>query len=364
MADTLYGPGLWANRIGFRSTPAGQDMRRRREAQPQEVEDIQHWIPLELGHRQYTPQSVAGYESAYRSNGGPSSFTPPSTSGSSYGYGGGGGGGGGPPAMTQAMFDAMLKAIGATGQPLDLATVNLPDFKGRALGAFNPAPYVQAMGNVNTATAADRRSSNIAANQATRALQRNYSNAYANTRVARAPRATPVGRALQRSVGGGGSQAGVAAQANQGAGSDQASFANLLNVLAAADTQSQNSRLNQVALDRATAGRNINAQALGLRGGIGMARAQAANQWQQAAAERAYQNQMMRQQWNREELMRNQDIGNQEQQGNWQQRNEMIANRLTPLLTLLQGTTGTKINTDALTKLIAQWSAPQAAAPA
>ena len=75
-----------------------------------------------------------------------------------------------------------------------------------------------------------------------------------------------------------------------------------------------------------------------------MARTQAQDRWGQAAAERDYQNNLMRQQWNREE-----------QQGNWQQRNEMISNRLTPLLQLLQGTGGTKINTDALTKLLAQW---------
>ena len=65
----------------------------------------------------------------------------------------------------------------------------------------------------------------------------------------------------------------------------------------------------------------------------------------------------MQQQWQREEMMRNQDIANQEAQGNWQQRNEMISNRLTPLLQLLQGTAGTKVNTDALTQLLAQWGA-------
>ena len=268
---------------------------------------------------------------------------------------GGGGGGGGTPAMTQAMFDAMMKAIGASGRPLQLQTVDLPDFVGQRLGAFNAAPYTQALGSVNRAVTADRAASAAAGQQARRALEANYQNAYANTPVAAAPQAEQVGTGLQATAGGGGDQAAVAADANAAGASDQASFANLLGILGAADTSAQSSRLNQTALDTATAGRNINAQALGLRGGINMAQSQAANAWRQQAAERDYQNALMRQQWQREELMRNQDITNQTAQGNWQQTNELIASRLTPLLTLLQGTAGTKINTKALEALLAGW---------
>jgi hypothetical protein len=271
------------------------------------------------------------------------------------GYGGGGGGGGGGSAMTQAMFNSMMQAIGASGPQLRLNQVDLPDFVGTALAAFNAQPYTQALGQISEAVTADQAASAAAAQQATQALQGNYTNAYANTQVQGAPAAQQVGGALQATAGGGGDQAAVAAQSNQAAGQDQAAFANLLNILAAADQSAQSSRLNQVALDQGTATRGINAQALGLRGGVNTARAQAENQWRQAAAERDYQNSLMRQQWQREELTRNQDISNQQAQGNWQQRNEMISSRLTPLLQLLQGA-GQGINTSALQQLLAGWS--------
>jgi hypothetical protein len=256
--------------------------------------------------------------------------------------------------MTQAMFDAMMQAMGTTGPQLRLNQVDLPDFVGAPLAAFNATPYTQALGQVGEAVTADQAASDAAAAQATQALQGNYTNAYANTQVQGAPAAQQIGTALQGTAGGGGDQAAVAAQSNQAAGQDQAAFANLLGILAAADQSAQSSRLNQVALDRGTATRSINAQALGMRGGIGMRRAQAESEWQRAAAERDYQNSLMRQQWQREEMTRNQDIGNQQAQGNWQQRNEMISGRLAPLLDLL-ARSGSGINTTALQQLLAGW---------
>lgn len=275
------------------------------------------------------------------------------------GRGGGGGGGGGAPPMTQAMLDAMLKALGARGPQLNLSQVDLPNFQGTPLGPFNAQPYTQALGQLNTAQTRDLAASNAAAQQATQALGANYTNAYqqAQGQVQSAPAAEQVGTNLQQTAGGGGNQAAVAAESNAAAGSDQASFANLLNVLAAADQQAQSSRLNQVALDRGTAARGINAQALGLRGGINMGRAQAQNQWQQAAAERAYQNSLMQQQWQREEMMRNQDITNQGAQANWQQNSQLMMQGIQPLLDMIVQGGGAKLDLSGLQGLFNQWAA-------
>jgi len=282
-----------------------------------------------------SPGAYSGFMSTYQAGGGAAPGAP-SLGGGGGGRGGGGGGGGGG-GMTQSMFDAMVRALGTTGPRLDY-----PAFQGRPMGAFNARPYTQALGQVGEAVTADRAASAAAGQEATRALQGNYTNAYANTQVQGAPAAQPVGAALQATTGGGGNQTAVAAETNQAAGQDQAAFANLLNVLAANDQTNQASRLNQVALDQATAGRGINAQALGLRGGINTARAGAENQWRTASNERDYQNSLMRQQWEREE-----------QQANWQQRNEMISGRLTPLLELLGSSRG--VNTNALQQLLASW---------
>jgi hypothetical protein len=270
--------------------------------------------------------------------------------GNSWGGGGGGGGGGG---MTQAMLDQMLAVLGMRGPELRLAQANLPAFRGTNLPAFNAAPYTQATNQLNAARAADIAAAQQAGTQATQALQSNYANAYANTPVAQAPGAPQVGVALQGTVGGGGDQAATAAESNAAAQSDQASFANLLGVLAAADQTAQNSRLNQVALDQGTALNAINAQQRGLLGGIGMARTQAANQWAQADAERRYQNSLMAQQWQREAMTRAQDLANQNRTANWTQRNELINNRLTPLLQLLGSANAPGLNLAGIQKLIA-----------
>jgi len=328
----------------------------RRAQRPAGVQQAEREYLLNVPRNQWSPGMYHGWMNEAANSA--AALSTPSFSGGGggggYGRGGGGGGGGGGSAMTQAMFNQMLGVLGAGGPQLRLNQVDLPDFVGTPLAAFNAQPYTQALGQVNEAVTADQAASAAAAQQATQALQGNYTNAYANTQVQGAPAAQQIGGALQATAGGGGNQAAVAAQSNQAAGQDQAAFANLINILAAADQSAQGSRLNQVALDQGTATRNINAQALGLRGGVNTARAQAENQWRQAAAEREYQNSLMRQQWQREEMTRNQDIGNQQAQGNWQQRNEMISSRLTPLLELL-GSAGANINTSALQQLLAGW---------
>jgi len=274
------------------------------------------------------------------------------------GYGGGGGGGGGGAPLTQAMIDEMLRVLGARAPALNLQTIDLPDFQGAALPAFSAAPYTQAMGQINQAVTADQAASAAAGQQASQALQANYTNAYANAPVAQAPQAQQVGTALQATAGGGGQQQAVANESNAAGASDQASFQNLLNVLAATDQTAQQSRMNQVALDQATAARGINAQALGLRGGVSQAQTKAQEQWRQAAAERDYQNSLMRQQWNREEMTRNQDITNQMRQGNWQQQNELITSRLQPLLEMIASTAGISgLNLGGIQQLIAQLTA-------
>lgn len=271
------------------------------------------------------------------------------------GGGGGRGGGGGGGGMTQAMLDAMLKALGTGGPQLTLQQANLPAFRGTPLQAFDASPYTQAAKQLEAARAADAAAITQGGTQATQALQNNYSNAYANTPVVTGPQAAPVGVGLQQTAGGGGNQQAVT-DVNQAAAGDQASFQNLLNVLAAADQSSQNSRLNEVALNTNTANRALGAQVRGLGAGINQAQAQARNQWGQQNNERNYQNSLMQQQWQREALMRNQDIANQQTQGNWQQRNEMISSRLGPLLELL-GSSGANLNLAGLQQLLSGWAA-------
>ena len=276
------------------------------------------------------------------------------------GYGGGGGGGAAAPLMSQAMFDSMLQALGTRAPQLSLSQVDLPDFQGQDIAAFDPAMYDQLTQNLATAVAADQAAITSGANQTTQALGAYNANPYAGAAAAPPPQAGPQGAALQATAGGGvpnarDPNAAAAAGVNATGGAQTAAFNDLLKVLGANYNQSQNSRLSQVQQTAQSAQNQLGAQNLGIGSQIGMARNQGYQQWQQRDAERRNQNALMAQQWQREEQMRNQDIANQQSQGRWQQGNEMIQNRLGPLLQLLQGTQGAGINTDALTQMLAGW---------
>lgn len=271
-----------------------------------------------------------------------------------YGGGGGGGGGGGS-AMTQAMFDQMVAALGQRAPQLALQQQALPAFQGQNIAAFNPAAYNQAQQSLNTATAADRAAVNANAQQTTQALNNNFTNDYANAQVDPGVQAQPVGASLQGTAGPVASNdpnQQVAANANADNSNSQAAFANVLKVLAANAQQGQASRLNQVSMDRGTAQNAINAQSTGLGAGINMARTQGQQQWAQQDQERRYQNSMMGQQWNRESLTRNQDLQNQQRQLNWQQTTAQMQARLQPILDLIASSGAKGINMANLTALL------------
>lgn len=350
---------------GFRGTTAGRQYYQRRAQRPAAVQQAERDYLRELGPTNtgissggmLSPGNYRGWmQAAAGANAAPVAPAGPGFMGGGGGGGrGGGGGGGGGAAMTQAMFDQMLRALGAGGPQLQLQQQAMPAFRGTNLAAFDPTMFNNMRNQLTQAVTADQAAAQQGATQATQALQGNYTNAYGNTQVQGAPAAQQVGAGLQATAGGGGDQAAIAAQSNQAAGQDQAGFQNLLNILGAADQSAQASRLNQVELDKQTALRNIGAQRTGLGAGIGMAQGRAQQDWAARDAERRYQNSLMQQQWQREALMRNQDVRNQGAQANWQQRNEMISSRMQPLLELLGSTAGTNINAAGLQQLLAGW---------
>jgi hypothetical protein len=173
---------------------------------------------------------------------------------------------------------------------------------------------------------------NFATNQAatTQAVQGAYTNPYATAQVQAAPAAPVMGAGLMGTAGGAADPA-AAQQANAENAQNQGSFQDLLQVLAANQQSSQNSRMQQVAMDANYGRQNLNAQATGLRGGIANQQAQAQQAWQQQAAERNYQNNLMQQQWNRENAQGRQATT----QANWQQANTAMQGRLQPILDMI-----------------------------
>jgi hypothetical protein len=72
-----------------------------------------------------------------------------------------------------------------------------------------------------------------------------------------------------------------------------------------------------------------------MRGQVGMAQTQAQQQWAAADAERRYQNSLMQQQWNREELQGNRDIANTQATTNYSTNTAAQTARLQPILDLI-----------------------------
>jgi len=231
------------------------------------------------------------------------------------------------------MIDAMAQALGVQNQPLQYA--DLPTFQGQGLGAFNAAPYDTQRGQVDQAVAAD--TANFDTNQAatTQAVQGAYTNPYATAQVQAGPATPVIGGGLMATAGGT-VNPNAANQVNAENIQNQGTFQDLLRVLAANSQASQNSRMQQVAMDANYGRQNLNAQALGMRGGIANQQAQAQNAWQQQAAERDYQNSLMQQQWARENAQGRQGVT----QANWQQGNANLTARLQPILDLIAQSKG------------------------
>lgn len=273
--------------------------------------------------------AVTGSFDDFSAPGGPGG---PGGGGYSFGGGGGGGGGGGP-AVTQAMIDALTQALGAHGPQLGYTP--LPAFQGQALGAFNAAPYDTQRGLVTKAAAADR--ANFATNQAatTQAVSGAYSNPYATAQVQSGPQMSVMGAGLMGTAGAVASP-DAANEANQANAQNQGSFQDLLSILSANSQSSQNSRMAQVGMDANYGRQQLEAQTLGLQGGIAANQANAQNVWQQQAAERDYQNQLMAQQYAAQNAQGQQAVN----QANWTQRNTTMQARLQPILDLISQSRG------------------------
>jgi len=254
--------------------------------------------------------------------------------GGGFGGGFGGGGGGGQPAVTQAMIDALTQALGVQGPQLSYTP--LPAFHGQALGAFNPAPYNTQRGLVNQAAARDR--ANFATNQAAtaRAVQGAYSNPYANAQVQAGPAAPQVGGGLMATAGGT-VKPSVGNEVNQANAANQGTFQDLYGILSANSQQAQQSREAQVAMDANYGRQGLEAQTLGMQGGIAANQATAQQQWQQQQAERQYQNQLMAYQTQLQNAQGQQGVN----QANFQQNSAMLQARLQPVLDLISQMGGT-----------------------
>jgi hypothetical protein len=257
----------------------------------------------------------------------PSITTPYSPGGGGRGGGGGGGGGAAAPTLDQGTLNAMLAALSRRPQQFDA-----PDYQGMPAAPFSTAPWDTMRSSVDTAAAADRAAAQQGYGQLAQTLGSTFTNAYNNAPTQATPQVqNAMTGLLQRGgVAPGAGDEAINAENAYSRNSDQA-FANLLGVLGAGAQQSQASRLAQVGMDANTAQQGINANAFGMRSAADVQQANALQAYQQQQAQQAQQDNLLRQQWNREEGQTNAATNNQ-----------FMQSQLGPLLELINagGTAG------------------------
>jgi len=278
----------------------------------------------------------------------------PSSGGGGRGRGGGGGGGGaGEPAMTQDTLNAMLAAIGRGPQSMGFNPIDLPDYEGTPLTPFSTQPYDVLRTNVGSAAAQDQAANTAGYDRLASTLGANFINPYTNAPVQASPQVQNAMISLMQKAGvrpGAGNDA-INAENAYSRTSDEG-FANLLGVLGAGAQQSQQSRMGQVAMDANTAARGIDATASGMRGAADFQQAQGQQNWQQRADDRAYQDNMMRQQLQRDEMMQNWQGQNQANQYNTTTGNEWRQNQLAPILELIAASGGSGLDLSQLMAML------------
>jgi len=318
-ANALRAAGLPATM----STPAGQGTIT--QYQVQRINDL----ATNMGYRAPQTQQAA-----------PRRTTTTSSSGGSRGYGGGGGGGGAAvPKFTQAQLDWAAQLMqGARPGALSANTLDLPDYQGMALRAFDPTMWNQARTALGEGYNQDIGTAQGATQNMLNFLNTNYTNAFNNPNATYATAGQAPGMdqaAMQRMMQAQGVNPALASQQMEGAaGADQA-FGNLWRVLAGNEDLMQRNRQANAqqygtqATDAITAAKR--AGDLGLNLGQG----QAQSAWQTAADQRAYQDYQMQQQIAQQEAQANWERANQIQDVNSQNTNSYNNSVLSSLLGLL-----------------------------
>jgi len=271
-------------------------------------------------------------------------------SGSTGSSGGGGGGGGGRrggggggaapvPKLTQQQLDWAASVL-AGGKPGDITagTLDLPDYQGMAVRAFDPSQWQMALGALNQGAESDLGTANTATQNMLQFLNTNYTNAFNNpsqtyATAGQAPGTTQQG--MQRFLQSQGVNPDVAAGNYQQAQSADQGFGNLWRSLAGNEDIAQRSRLANAQQYGNQAVQGINAAASAGRLGLGLGQAQAQGAWQQRADERAYQDYQMQQQIAQQEAMQNWQRANQVQDTNLTNQNQYRNAEMQSLLGLL-----------------------------
>ena len=328
MADINQGPADKAalaartavQNAGYAGTPA--------QTQAYQVQSINNIANTQTKQMQ---QSLPNVQKKYSA--------PVSSVSRSSGGGGGGGGGAAAPTMSQALLDWFSQTL-AGGKPGSQTATNLdlPDYQGMALRAFDPTQFNQTREAWGQGVQGDLATSNQATQDMLGFLGRNYTNAFNNPNQAYATSAQAPGmdqQAMQRLLQSQGVNPNVMSQTQQEGGQADQAFGNLWRTLGVNEDRMQTNRLANAQQYGNQANQSITAQ--GRAGSLGIDQAQSGAQaaWQKAADDRAYQDYQQQQQIAQQEAMQNWQRQNQVSDTNYTTQNSYRNEQLQAILGLL-----------------------------
>jgi hypothetical protein len=258
----------------------------------------------------------------------------------SYSSGGRGGGGGTPaPTLQQGQLDWITNLLrGGAPDPMVATRLDLPDYGGMAVRAFDPSMFRMAMTALQQGQQTDLGTARQSTSDMLNFLQTNYRNAFNNPNLQYAQAGQAPGmdqQAMNRMLQAQGVDPSVASATQMQGGEADRAFGNLWRTLGANEDIMQRSRVGNAQQYGNQAVNAINAAAAGGRLGINLNQAQAQAAWQQRADERAYQDYQIQQQLAQQEALQSWQRANQVQDTNFQTGNEYRNTSLSALLGLL-----------------------------
>lgn len=262
------------------------------------------------GSRVNNIANLANEQLGYRAPGTQTQNKLPSVKSSSGGGGGGGGGGGAAaPVLSQQQLDWMTSLMnGARPGALTANNLDLPDYQGMAVRAFDPSFFNQARNAWTQGVQQDLGTADRATQDMLDFLGRNYTNAYNNPLQGFATMSQAPGMdqaAMRKLLQGQGVNPNLASGAqNEALQADQA-LRNVWAMLGVNEDRAQTNRLANAQQYGTQAREGITAAGRAGQLGIDLGQGQAQSAWQQRADERAYQDYQMQQQLLQQEAMQN-----------------------------------------------------------
>ncbi len=250
------------------------------------------------------------------------------------GVGGGGGGAAAKPKLSQAGLEAMLAAINRRGQNATWQDYQGPAYQGMDIEAWDPTMYNNLRSSLEQGYSNAGSQIEQGTNYVNNALAQNWNN-YGSLRGLAAPVMGQQIGDLMPGVATGGEAETAVMEGNAETAAANAAFQRYLAANELTQSQAQGSRMNEAALANQFYMNQLGQQKLADQTGIGLQESAALQAWKQRQNERAYADNMLRQEWAREQALYNNQGRNTTNAANAAYDQAWRAGQVDPIMNLI-----------------------------